>query len=255
MVLTLICLRRQSSGNSSGCSSVACFILGFLLLTQSFALRFYLHDQARRCFRFEAPYDARVLGHASIANGKGYAEVNIDIRDKRGHIVYQSRITNPNQASFSLKTPKFDPANIEHIPEEEEEEAYHYDPRDIEGWFDVCLTLYVRRTSHDVHSKRAISFWIRPQEFHPEVEGITNQASDSQVHSIAHSLQQMQDVLKTMVTDIVTLQQRERRLVDHSHATAQRLIVLAVVSLVILVVTAIFQYMHFKSYFKSKKLL
>lgn len=214
-----------------------------------------MQDRERRCFRLEAPFESRIVGHAAISNGRGSAELSIDVKDKSGHILYQSHSGHPNRASFSFQTPKYDPAHSDRDLYEDDDDSYDYDPHEIEGWLDVCMVLSMDRATHDARSKRAILFWMRPEELHADEEGSSAPASDTNVQFVSHSLQEMQEVLKGMVADIVSLQQRERRLVDHSHITARRLVLFALSSLVVLMATSMLQYMHFKSYFKSKKLL
>lgn len=223
--------------------------------TPTTSLRFYMHDRERRCFRLEAPFESRIVGHASIANGRGPADLSIEVKDKPGAVLYQSHSGSPDRSSFSFRTPKFDTAHADRDLYDEEEEAYDYDPREVEGWLDVCLLLSMDRSSHDPNGKRAIVFWIRPEELHPDDESSSAPATDSDVHSVSKSLQNMQDVLKAIITDMVSLQQRERRLVDHNQGTARYLVTLTVFSLFVLAITSGLQFMHFKSYFKSKKLL
>lgn len=219
-----------------------------------------MHDRERRCFRFESEYDSLVNAHASIANGPGLsAELSVEIRDSRKHLVYTSHRTPSTDSSFSFRTPKFDPAHMDRDLEAEEEEAYDYDPREMEGWFETCLILSLDRSTHDPNARRAISFWIRPHNTHgdilDDVHAHNTKASDEQVQGVTRSLQDIQDVLKRMITDIVILQQRERRLVDHTKATSKRLVYLALFCLSLLVVVGFLQFMHYKTYFKSKKLI
>lgn len=151
-------------------------------------------------------------------------------------------------------TPVFDPAH--HADRDiDDMDDYDYDPREFEGWFDVCVILTVDTTSHDAHTRRAVSFWIRPEDYYDEHDESGGSAADSQVHSVRKQLEGIQNELNHMVGDIVSLQQRERRLVDHNQRTSKRLLTLAFLSLFVLVITSSLQFMHFKTYFKSKKLL
>lgn len=151
-------------------------------------------------------------------------------------------------------TPHFDPAH--HADRDLDDiDEYDYDPREFEGWFDVCVVLTVDRSSHEAHTRRAVSFWIRPEDYYDEHIEDGASAADSQVHSVQRHLEDVQNILNHMVGDIVSLQQRERRLVDHNQRTSSRLLTLAFLSLFVLVITSSLQFMHFKTYFKSKKLL
>lgn len=211
-----------------------------------------MQDRDRRCFRFEAPFETRVVGYASVANGRGTAELNVNVKDKRGRTVYQTRRGNPDHASFSFQTPKYDEA-LMGGNSEDNEDIYNYDAHELEGWYDVCLEMAVER---DSKNQRAVTFWIRAEDYYADLDGpASQQASDEQVNSVSRSLRDMHEKMKGMIRDMVLLQQRERRLVDHGHATAKRLVILAVVSVIVIIVTAVLQYMHFKNYFKSKKLL
>lgn len=228
-------------------------VLLLAFATNASSLRFYLHDRERRCFRFEAPYDSRVRGHAMLSNGRGSAELTLEIHDNMKKTIFHSHYDDPKKSVFSFMTPRFDPAH--HADKDIDDlDDYEYDPRELEGWFDACLVLSID-SSHDSNARRAVSLWFRPEDFYDEHDNVDTNAADSEVVSVSRQLEDVQSALNHMVGDIVSLQQRERRLVDHNRYTTRRLLVLAFVSLLTLVLTSALQYMHFKTYFKSKKLL
>lgn len=252
----------MTTSNASKSNLIILFLLVIISLTTTpaKAVRFYMHDRERRCFRFESEYDALILAHSTVSNGKGTAELSIEVRDTRKHVIFQSHhLASDTKTKFSFRTPKFDPTHVDRDIEEEEEEAYDYDPREMEGWFEACLTLSLDRTTHDPLSERAVTFWIKPEDYHMDQEHEAhdgdNKADDEQVVSIADSLQEMQTLLQKMVTDVVVLQHRERRLVDHSQHTSKRLVILSFISFFVLIFTSVLQFTHFKTYFKSKKLI
>lgn len=226
----------------------------FTLATRSSCLRFYLHDRERRCFRFESPYDSKVRGHASVTNGKGSAELSVEVRDTSGKTIFHTHNDDPNKSTFSFSTPKYNPA-IHADRDLDDIDDYDYDPREFEGWFDVCVVLSVDRTSHDANTRRAVSFWVRPEDFYDEHNDGGANAADSQVHSVRNQLEDVQGVLNHMVGDLVSLQQRERRLVDNHQRTSKRILTLTLLAIFVMLAVTSAQFMHFKTYFKSKKLL
>lgn len=222
-------------------------LLLYLPLTP--ALRFYLHDRERRCFKFDSSYSARVIGSASVANGPGSAELSLEVLDPSNKLVFSSqRGSSSDDAKFAFRTPDHYTGAA---PEPDED--YRYEEYDLDSTYTACLVLAFDEARHAAGVKRAVEFWIRPEKsarFATEPR-----AKEGTMVSVNSALGDMQDILRGIVVDLAALQQRERRLVKRTEMTSDRLLLFAVLSLVVLMGTSVMQFMHFKTYFKSKKLV
>lgn len=226
--------------------SSAFVIVVIASLTQSCSsLRFYLNDRERRCFNFEAQHGVRVLGHRSISNGRGQAELSLEIKATNGRVVYESHSGDAKEAMFSFITPAFDASH--------DYEEYEYEMEDPHAVFTACLTLSLHASMHTPNEKRAVTFWVEV-DARGSGESAQGHATGSSMIRVQHALRQMQNMLKKVAIDLTQLQARERRLVKRSEATAGRLKLFAGVSLTVLIATSSLQYMHYKKLFKAKKL-
>lgn len=207
-----------------------------------------MHDRERRCFKFDAPYSSRVIGERSIGNGRGHAVLHMDVKSTSGVHVHSSDTADAAPAKFAFVTPDYYTGRAPDV-----EDDYDYEPYELDASYAVCLTLSFDDHRHVDRGKRPITFWIRPDRH----KGLVPEpkAKEGSLGTISVALQDMQESLRGMVNDLAALQQRERRLVLRTEATGSRLVLLAILSLVVIVATAALQFFHFKSYFKSKKLI
>lgn len=221
-------------------------LLLYLPLTP--ALRFYLHDRERLCFKFQASYAARIIGTASVANGPGSAELSLDVLDPSNKSVFSSRRGSSSDAKFAFRTP-------DHYTgvAPEPDDDYRYEEYDLDATYTACLVLAFDEARHAAGAKRAVEFWIRPEKS-PRFAS-EPRAKEGTIVSVNSALEDMQETLRDIVVDLAELQQRERRLVKRTEMTSGRLLLFALLSLVVLMGTSVFQFMHFKTYFKSKKLV
>lgn len=220
------------------------------LLTPTVALRFYLEDRERRCFKFDAPHGSRIIGQRSLTNGRGHAHLTLEVRSASGAMVYESHSPDPNQTTFAFTAPPF---HAEHaIPLNPEE--YEYDPQESDASFSVCLLLSFDVAYYTKSTKRAVSFWIRPDSPHHRPRALAPRASEEGVASVSRALSSMHDTLTAIISDLAVLQQREKRLVLRNETTARRLSFLSCTSLIVIVATSGMQYIHFMYFFNAKKL-
>ncbi|PXF43906.1 hypothetical protein BWQ96_06372 [Gracilariopsis chorda] len=216
-----------------------------LLIQSCGGVRFYLNDRERRCFNFEAQHGVRVLGHRSIAHGRGQAELSLEIKAANGKVVYESHSGDAKDSMFSFITPAFD------APQHYED--YEYEMEDPHAVFAACLTLSFHASMHTANEKRAVTFWVEV-DARGSGESAQGHATGGSMIRVQQSLRQMQNTLKTVAIDLTHLQARERRLVKRNKATAERLKLFAGVCLTVLIATSSLQYMHYKKLFKAKKL-
>jgi emp24/gp25L/p24 family/GOLD len=125
----------------------------------------------------------------------------------------------------------------------------------------ACLVLTVNPDPGDVSGavvRRAVTFKLHPADRPEGGSGLgmaTGKAvSEAHVRTVTTTLNIMLNEMHSMVRDLSALQQRERDLVAKNKAAARYLTQLVSVSLVVLVATSLFQYSHYRSFFKSKKL-
>lgn len=214
------------------------------------AVRFYMHDRERRCFKFEAPYTSRIIGIASIANGKGATAVlSFNIKSLSGKLVFESQRDGQQNGKFAFTTPDYFDTNQPHIDDD-----YGYEDEEMTAKFEACLVLNFHEMHHIENGRRSVEFWIRPDsgKRHPMKE---RKASETSIETMNNALEDMQYTLTSIVDDLAALQQRERRLVNATNLTSSRLLQFAVVSIVVLLITSTLQFVHFKTYFKTKKLI
>lgn len=209
-----------------------------------------MQDRQRRCFQFEAAYSTRIIGVASVANGKGDAKLQFDVKSNTGKVIYSSdRGSTGKGDKFSFNTPKYNSNNDVY-----DDEYYDYDEEELSAKYDVCLFLTFHATQHVADAKRSIEFWIRPESEMATLGEVPN-AREHDLSALSVSMRDIQHSLKTMTGDLASLQQRERRLAKRIAFTAHRLTLMATLSILVLVATAVLQVMHFKTFFKSKKLI
>lgn len=209
-----------------------------------------MHDRERQCFKFEAPHSSRVIGAASIANGKGATAVlTLEIKTQSGKLVFESRRDGRQNEKFAFVTPDYFDSHPPHI-----EDDYDYEDEEMTAKFEACLVLNFHEMRHIENGKRSVEFWIRPDSGNRySVE--ERKASEESLETMNHALKDMQYTLKSIIGDLAALQQRERRLVNITKLTGRRLLQFAAVSIAVLLITSTLQFVHFKTYFKAKKLI
>lgn len=209
-----------------------------------------MHDRERRCFKFDAPYASRVIGAASIANGKGAAAVlSFDVRTLSRKIVFESRRDGQQNEKFAFLTPHYSDGHPPRIDDD-----YGYGDEEMNAQFEACLVLNFHEMHHVENARRSVEFWIRPDSSTIHSIG-ERRAAETSMETMISVLEDMQYTLKGMVGDLAALQQRERRLVSTTELTGSRLLQFAAVSIAVLLITSTLQFRHFKTYFKAKKLI
>lgn len=244
------CAHAQLSRNSR---IISIILVGTIICwgpTGGRALRFYLHDRERRCFKFDAHYGSHIIGHRSIANGKGNAELSIEVKSLSGKVIFENHSGDPKDTKFSFNTPEY---YTEH-PNQIDEDEYEYDPQEVAETFTACLVLTLDAAMHTGSDNRAVSFWIRTDSLDVE-RGSERHASEDTVGKVHTLLQQMEVTFREMIMDLEGLKRREKRLVSRSEATGRQLRLFAIVGIVVVVGTSSLQFLHFKSFFKTKKLI
>ncbi|CAN8068438.1 unnamed protein product [Agarophyton chilense] len=228
-------------------SIAALFVVVLIVSGCCDALRFYVRDRERRCFHFEAPYGARVLGHRSIANGKGKAQLSLEVkRASGGELVYESHSGDPKDAMFSFTTPPFDNS--------QQYDEYDYEEDEQMAVFDACLMLSLDDTMHTTHGERAVTFWINV-DYRESVKSSSGRATTQGMSRMTNALRGMHKTLKSLLMDLAELQLRERRLVRRTKATARSVGTFTAVSLTVLVAVSLVQFLHYKKLFTAKKLV
>lgn len=238
--------------HSSSSKLYPTFILLLLFIHGTTSLRFHLHDRENRCFRFKAPPGARVIGERSVSNGPGRAVLHVKVQTESGDSVHESATADPTPAKFAFRTP---------ASEKPLDHAYHYDEYDyddddmqVELTYTACLKLTFDDHMHVPNVKRAVSFWIKHDSGNtPSMHDV--KAKEGTVAVVNNAMENMLHSLSGMVADLSALEQRETRLVSRTEANASRLVLLAVLAIIVTVCTAVAQVLHFKTYFKSKKLI
>eukprot|EP00177_Eucheuma_denticulatum_P001250 GFKZ01002278.1.p2 GENE.GFKZ01002278.1~~GFKZ01002278.1.p2 ORF type:complete len:242 (-),score=32.83 GFKZ01002278.1:1076-1801(-) len=215
------------------------------------ALRFYMQDRERRCFGFHAPPSARVIGGATVGNGKGSAELSFEVKSQIGKVVFEAKRGAGENEKFAFVTPA---VNDGHHEDYDYEDFDYDDDDELDAKYSVCLLLAFHHTEHVSNSRRSVDFWIRPDSYTAHL--ITEpKAHEGSIAAIIDSMEAMQNILTAMTRDLASLQQRERRLVKHTKMTGRRLLQMAVVSVVLLTIVSVMQFLHFKTFFKGKKLI
>jgi emp24/gp25L/p24 family/GOLD len=219
-------------------------------------LRFYIKDRERICFYVPARYQERLQGEATLENGKGTARLNVEITTEDGHVLFDRH--DAKIGAFSVVTP---PSQNQHAPvnaynDNVEDYDDGYQPHDAERKYKACLLLTVDPDpALQTRVQRAVTFKLRPADRGDSITGPGGKHADSEkVDTMAFALDAMLSQLHGMSQDLSDLQARERSLVTHNQSTATRLSQFTIISLVVLVATASFQYSHYKSFFTSKKL-
>lgn len=210
-----------------------------------------MQDRERRCFGFHAPPSARVIGGATVGNGKGNAELSFEVKSQTGKHIFEAKRGAGENEKFAFVTPGFNGGHQENYNYED----YDYDDDDeMDAKYSVCLLLAFHQTEHVSNSRRSVDFWIRPDSYTAHL--VTEpKAHEGSIAAVIDSMEAMQNTLSTMTRDLASLQQRERRLVKHTKMTGQRLLHMAVISVVLLTIVSVLQVLHFKTFFKGKKLI
>ena len=141
-------------------------------------------------------------------------------------------------------------------PEDYEDYDDYYD--DYEEEYDVsleiCLMLSFDTHLHNAEGKRGVSFWIRPEKETVDLQS-DGKATINTVFGMARTLIEMHNSLQSIAQELSTLRQRERRLVNRHESNARYIYILAVLSVIVMIGTSALQFMHFKKYFQTKKLI
>lgn len=176
--------------------------------------------------------------------------------DSTRHSIYETHRGSSPSASdhisskFAFRTPAHHPADGPH-PDDD----YLYDDYLDDATFDACLVLsFEQRGTYREGAKRAVEFWIRA-DGRGAIPVNQPRAKEGAMGKVNAALEDMQTSLTRIVADLSALQQRERRLVRRTTVTASRLVIFAVLSLLVIVATSTLQFLHFRTYFKSKKLI
>jgi hypothetical protein len=239
------------------------FLISLLLLLAvsaraAHALRFYIKDRERMCFYVSARHRERLQGEATLENGKGTARLNVEIATEDGHVLFDRH--DSKIGVFSVVTPPAPHAaaggGYGEDPDDYDPEG-GYQPHDIERKYKACVLLTVDPDpALRGRVQRAVVFRLHAADrggnanSHPDGK----HADGEKVDSVAFSLDAMLSQLHGMSQDLTSLQSREHTLVEHNKSTAQRLAQFTVISMIVLVATASFQYRHYKSFFTAKKL-
>lgn len=220
------------------------------------ALRFYLRDRERRCFKMDAPPSSRIVGHKAIDNGKGNADLSIDVRTANGKHVYESSSRDSKHHHFSFTSPAVDKNQEHRHPEDYEDYEDYYDDYDDEYdvVLEICLMLTFDSHVHNAEGKRGVSFWIRAEKESVDLRA-EGKATVNTVFGMARTLIEMHNSLQSIAQELSTLRQRERRLVHRHESNAKHIYLLAVLSVIVMIGTSALQFMHFKKYFQTKKLI
>lgn len=228
------------------------------------------------CFYISARHEERLDGEVVLENGKGDAKVSIEVTSTDGAILFERHASEIGK--FSVVTPpsKYAPSyprggrgghgqnNPGSGQDDDHELDYDewgddyedgYEHYDSEEKYKACVVLTVDRNP-DLHNRvqRAVTFRLHPANRSDRRVGVSRAAKTANVDSIAFSLDNIMRQMNGMVSDLAILQQREKKLVKQNRDTAGRLAKLTIVSLAVLILTAGFQFSHYRSFFASKKL-
>lgn len=221
-----------------------------LSITGTRSLRFYLRDREKRCFSFEAPPNAVMLGEARAASGKGAPDILVHvIADRDSKTIFRRQLNHATK--FSFRTPV---AMQRHDLEGDDYDDYDGEDEsqfDHSGMYSACITISHARNVHHDGSKRAVFFSIRDGHKDPK----DGAATESDADQVQTAMRQMHDTLNQVIRDLALLQKRERTLLNKNQLVGARVLQLAILATLVLVATAASQVVYFKSFFKRKKLL
>jgi emp24/gp25L/p24 family/GOLD len=220
-------------------------------------LRFFLRNRERACFGVSARPGALLNGYAAVENGRGAAALALEIAtaDKKVFFDRHESVL----GTFSVKTPSEPGAKAadwgdESVDEDDAELARY----GTEQKYDACLMLTVDQNApaDAVDARRAIVFRLYPAERGETGDADVGGAAvkGETVDKVASALKAMFHEMQGMMRDLQRLQRREKTLVDSQARTARVLAQATVLSIIVLLLTSLFQFSHYKAYFTSKKL-
>jgi emp24/gp25L/p24 family/GOLD len=215
-------------------------------------IHFYLQPGMRRCFTEDLPVGKMIPAEVNVASGKGVMELDVWVTTLDGTVLYHKR--SPSHGKFIFQTPVVQPRQYSGIDEDADDTMMGME--DDEETIRICVEHQQHPHEHAAGdgSRRLVSLAMDHTTPPGGVHRDAQLAQEGNAAQLQDGLSRVQDTLASLVSDITMLQQRERILVKHLHATNKRVATYAIISILVAALVSFVQLQYFKIYFKQKKI-
>lgn len=219
------------------------------------ALRFTLHPGTRQCFTEDLPTSTKIHATAAVGDGIGKMEIDVWITTMQGTVLYHHRA--PSHGKLTFTTPAAVKRSYSGIDNDEPDDEDY-------AWTDETYRICLEHQNPQgavlpAGAYRKVGFSIEDPALRKAIENGERRvshghASDDDVENVSQKLRTMHSTMSLLISELSTLQQRERKMVKRSKKDSGRIVWLCLLAIIFCAVTAATQYAYYKSYFRQKKM-